>query len=57
MKPAYIEGGKAAGYKVCDWNVDSKDWLYKDARLVDNTINFLIFLGASPSQNESSTRA
>ncbi len=38
MKPAYMEGVKAAGYIVWDWNVDSRDWYYKDARLVDTTI-------------------
>ncbi|MGI6144931.1 MAG: polysaccharide deacetylase [Clostridia bacterium] len=38
MTPAYKEAVKAAGFKMWDWNVDSKDWLYRDERFVDYTI-------------------
>jgi len=38
MTPVYKEAVKSAGFKMWDWNVDSKDWLYRDERFVDNTI-------------------
>lgn len=38
MTLAYREAVKAAGFKMWDWNVDSKDWFYRDQRFVDNTI-------------------
>jgi len=38
MTPAYKEAVKVAGFKMWDWNVDSKDWFYRDERFVDNTI-------------------
>lgn len=38
MKPEYKEAVKEAGYQVWDWNVDSRDWYYRDHRLVTNTI-------------------
>jgi peptidoglycan/xylan/chitin deacetylase (PgdA/CDA1 family) len=37
MKPAYREAVEVAGYKLWDWNVDSKDWFYRDERLVSHT--------------------
>jgi peptidoglycan/xylan/chitin deacetylase (PgdA/CDA1 family) len=38
MTPVYKEAVKAAGFQMWDWNVDSKDWFYRDERFVDNTI-------------------
>lgn len=38
MTPAYREAVGAAGYKLWDWNVDSKDWFYRDERLVSHTL-------------------
>lgn len=35
MKDSYYKAVKRAGYKLWDWNVDSKDWKYPDIRLVD----------------------
>jgi peptidoglycan/xylan/chitin deacetylase (PgdA/CDA1 family) len=29
------------GYLMWDWNIDSKDWFYRDARFVDNVIGQL----------------
>lgn len=39
MKPDYMEAVEMNGYKIWDWNVDSRDWLYRDERMVDETIN------------------
>ncbi|MCZ8517199.1 polysaccharide deacetylase [Paenibacillus filicis] len=30
LKPAYFKALKKAGYRLWDWNVDSKDWKYKN---------------------------
>lgn len=38
MKPTYKEAVKQAGYQLWDWNVDSRDWYYRDHRMVTNTI-------------------
>ncbi|MGI6587387.1 MAG: polysaccharide deacetylase family protein [Peptococcia bacterium] len=38
MKPAYREALGKAGYKIWDWNVDSKDWFYRDKRMVEDTL-------------------
>ncbi|WP_019120429.1 polysaccharide deacetylase family protein [Brevibacillus massiliensis] len=38
MKPSYLEAVRRAGYQVWDWNVDSLDWKYRDARLVEQVI-------------------
>lgn len=44
MKPAYMEAAQMAGYKIWDWNVDSKDWFYKDERMVSKTIEQVMAL-------------
>jgi peptidoglycan/xylan/chitin deacetylase (PgdA/CDA1 family) len=38
MKEPYKKAVNDKGYQLWDWNVDSKDWYYRDKRLVDNTI-------------------
>ncbi|WP_284036285.1 polysaccharide deacetylase family protein [Neobacillus sp. 114] len=38
MTPEYKQAVKDNGYFMWDWNIDSKDWYYKDARYVDNVI-------------------
>jgi peptidoglycan/xylan/chitin deacetylase (PgdA/CDA1 family) len=38
MKDHYKKAVSNKGYQLWDWNVDSKDWYYRDKRLVDNTI-------------------
>jgi peptidoglycan/xylan/chitin deacetylase (PgdA/CDA1 family) len=38
MKPVYREAVEAVGYKLWDWNVDSKDWFYRDERMVKDTL-------------------
>lgn len=38
MKPEYVEAVKQAGYQMWDWNVDSRDWYYRDQRMVSETI-------------------
>lgn len=38
MKPEYKTAVKDAGYKLWDWNVDSRDWHFRDERLVEYTI-------------------
>lgn len=39
MKDPYKKAISDKGYRMWDWNVDSKDWYYRDKRLVDNTIS------------------
>jgi peptidoglycan/xylan/chitin deacetylase (PgdA/CDA1 family) len=39
MTPEYKKAVKEKGYIMWDWNIDSKDWYYKDARYVNNVIN------------------
>ncbi|MCH6267620.1 polysaccharide deacetylase family protein [Neobacillus citreus] len=38
MTPQYKQVVKDNGYFMWDWNIDSKDWYYKDARYIDNVI-------------------
>ncbi|WP_226643320.1 polysaccharide deacetylase family protein [Mesobacillus subterraneus] len=38
MKDHYKKAVSDKGYQLWDWNVDSKDWYYRDKRLVDYTI-------------------
>lgn len=44
MKKSYIEAVQQAGFFLWDWNVDSKDWFYNDAEMIDNTIRQLVAL-------------
>jgi len=45
LKPAYKEAIEEAGYQLWDWNVDSRDWFYRDERMVTDTIQQLAVLG------------
>ncbi|WP_139378322.1 polysaccharide deacetylase family protein [Mesobacillus jeotgali] len=38
MKEPHKKAVSDKGYQLWDWNIDSKDWFYRDKRLVDNTI-------------------
>ncbi|WP_066363269.1 polysaccharide deacetylase family protein [Neobacillus drentensis] len=38
MTPEYKKAVKENGYVMWDWNIDSKDWYYKDKRYVDSVI-------------------
>ncbi|MED3622503.1 polysaccharide deacetylase family protein [Neobacillus thermocopriae] len=38
MKEEYKQKVKDKGYIMWDWNIDSKDWYYKDGRYVDTVI-------------------
>jgi peptidoglycan/xylan/chitin deacetylase (PgdA/CDA1 family) len=38
MKEPHKKAVSEKGYQLWDWNIDSKDWFYRDKRLVDNTI-------------------
>ncbi|RSD25147.1 polysaccharide deacetylase family protein [Mesobacillus subterraneus] len=38
MKEPHKKAVSDKGYQLWDWNVDSKDWYYRDKRLVDYTI-------------------
>lgn len=38
MTPQYKQVVRDNGYFMWDWNIDSKDWYYKDARYIDNVI-------------------
>ncbi|MGG3468019.1 polysaccharide deacetylase family protein [Neobacillus pocheonensis] len=38
MTDAYKQAVKDQGYIMWDWNIDSKDWYYKDGRYVNNVI-------------------
>ncbi|GHH97585.1 polysaccharide deacetylase family protein [Neobacillus kokaensis] len=41
MKPEYRKAVEEHGYFMWDWNIDSKDWYYKDGRYVDSVIEQL----------------
>ncbi|MGV3487522.1 MAG: polysaccharide deacetylase family protein [Tuberibacillus sp.] len=41
MTPAYRAAEVQAGFIMWDWNIDSRDWDYKDARFVTSTIQQL----------------
>ncbi|MFK9090086.1 polysaccharide deacetylase family protein [Bacillus salipaludis] len=41
MTPEYRQAVTDNGYLMWDWNIDSKDWYYKDARYVDSVIEQL----------------
>jgi len=38
MTPAYKQAVAQANYLMWDWNIDSKDWFYRDQRYVDSVI-------------------
>lgn len=38
MKPSYKEAVAEEGYKLWDWNVDSKDWKYRNHYMIETTI-------------------
>lgn len=38
MKEPYKKAVADKGYQMWDWSIDSKDWFYRDKRLVANTI-------------------
>nr|WP_246861016.1 polysaccharide deacetylase family protein [Bacillus sp. REN3] len=38
MTAPYRKAVMEKGYKMWDWNIDSKDWFFRDKRLVANTI-------------------
>ncbi|MFM1655763.1 polysaccharide deacetylase family protein [Brevibacillus sp. B_LB10_24] len=42
MKPSYLAAVRRAGYQLWDWNVDSLDWKYRDARFVEHVIKSVI---------------
>jgi peptidoglycan/xylan/chitin deacetylase (PgdA/CDA1 family) len=39
MKPEYLEAVHQNGFELWDWNIDSLDWKYKDARYVNGVIH------------------
>ncbi|MGJ7911296.1 polysaccharide deacetylase family protein [Neobacillus sp. LXY-1] len=39
MTDEYKQAVKANGYIMWDWNIDSKDWYFKDERYIGNVIN------------------
>ncbi|WP_449538822.1 polysaccharide deacetylase family protein [Ferdinandcohnia sp. Marseille-Q9671] len=41
MTDAYKEAVDASGYKLWDWNIDSRDWQFRDSRYVDSVIEQL----------------
>jgi len=41
MTPEYRKAVKDNGYILWDWNIDSKDWYYKDDRYITNVIQQL----------------
>lgn len=41
MTDAYKEAVDVAGYKMWDWNIDSRDWQFRDSRYVDSVIEQL----------------
>ena len=47
MTDSYKEAVAEAGFILWDWNVDSKDWFFKDARLINHTISQLQVLEES----------
>ncbi|WP_243291718.1 polysaccharide deacetylase family protein [Bacillus sp. FJAT-47783] len=50
MKKEYFQAAEKNGYKVWDWNVDSRDWKYRDKRYVKDAISQI---EALESQNKS----
>lgn len=38
MKDSYVQAVHDSGYLMWDWNIDSKDWYYRDRRYVDTCI-------------------
>lgn len=38
MKEPYKKAVSDKGYQMWDWNIDSKDWYYRDKRMIDSTI-------------------
>lgn len=47
MKKEYRQAVKEQGFIMWDWDVDSKDWHYRDRRFVNNTIQQIIRLKGS----------
>ncbi|MFS0862520.1 polysaccharide deacetylase family protein [Fredinandcohnia sp. 179-A 10B2 NHS] len=41
MTDAYKDAVAAQGYKLWDWNIDSRDWQFRDGRYVDSVIDQL----------------
>ncbi|MCC3358461.1 polysaccharide deacetylase family protein [Bacillus sp. REN16] len=41
MTDAYKNAVDTAGYKMWDWNIDSRDWQFRDSRYVDSVIDQL----------------
>ncbi|WP_142255407.1 polysaccharide deacetylase family protein [Bacillus sinesaloumensis] len=41
MTDAYKDAVEASGYKMWDWNIDSRDWQFRDSRYVDSVIDQL----------------
>ncbi|WP_453991686.1 polysaccharide deacetylase family protein [Bacillus nitroreducens] len=41
MTDAYKDAVDAAGYKMWDWNIDSRDWQFRDSRYVESVIDQL----------------
>lgn len=39
MTPEYKKAVKENGYLMWDWNIDSKDWYYKDKRYINSVID------------------
>lgn len=44
LKPAHREILEMEGFKIWDWNVDSRDWFYRDQRMVEDTLQQLAAL-------------
>ena len=38
MQDSYVQAVHDNGYLMWDWNIDSKDWYYRDRRYVDTSI-------------------
>ena len=47
MTPEYKKAVAEHGYLLWDWNVDSRDWYYKDERYVENVMNQIANKGNS----------
>ncbi|MEH7384455.1 polysaccharide deacetylase family protein [Bacillus sp. JJ1521] len=41
MTDAYKDAVETAGFKMWDWNIDSRDWQFRDSRYVDSVIEQL----------------
>lgn len=41
MTDAYKDAVERSGYKMWDWNIDSRDWQFRDSRYVDSVIEQL----------------